>query len=402
MPSSPVRSFFLIAGEPSGDFLGARLMRALQARGEAEGVEVRFRGIGGEKMRAAGLEVFFPQEDLAHVGLIEVLRHLPTLARRLKATVAEVRREPPDALITIDSPDFCLRVAKRLRKGGAPCPLVHYVAPSVWAWRPGRAKALAGVLDHLMTVLPFEPPYFTREGLACTFVGHPLVESNAGKGRAERIFARWPEAREGGPFVVVLPGSRRSEVARLEPIFRATLAYLKTRYPTLKALVPTLGVVASAMEERTKTWPVPTLVVHGENAKYDALAAGTVALACSGTVSLELALAGLPSVIAYKVHPLTALIARRLIRCPFATLVNLMQGRAVMPELLQEKCTPHALAEAVAALLDSPKARATQREALADVAPWLGRDGPAPSVRAAEVVWGCVKRPLGGSLSVNP
>lgn len=372
--------FFLITGEASGDLLGARLMQALKAK---TGGQARFVGIGGERMQAEGIELFFPQTELAHVGLFELLRHIPRLLRRINQTVAEVERVKPAALITIDSPDFCFRVARKLKGKGIP--LIHYVAPSVWAWRAGRAKKIAGFLDHLLALLPFEPPYFTREGLPCTFVGHPLVESEAGNGDASRFRARH-SIPENSRILAVLPGSRRSEVTRLLPIFAETARRLKVLHPDLHIVVPTVGGVADIVTEAVKSWPLPVTVTQGDADKYDSFAAASAALACSGTISVELAMARLPTVITYKINPLTAALYRRLIKTKYVTLVNIMHDREVMPELLQENCAPSILADSVHELLTDAAARQRQISALSELAGWLGRGQFAPSDRAAEAV----------------
>ncbi len=336
-------------------------------------------------MVAEGLESLFPLDELALFGLAELLPKLPNLIRRLRQTVQEILRLRPDAVVTIDAPDFGFRVAKRIRKSGADIPLIHYVAPTVWAWRPGRAKKIAGFLDHLLVLLPFEPPYFEAEGLGCTFVGHSIVEGGADKGNAVRFRAAHGLPGDA-PILTVLPGSRRSEVAALLPDFGAALARLKERHPHLIVAVPTVPQVADAVRSATKAWPLPTMVVEGDQDKYDAFAASTAALAASGTVALELALAGVPAIIAYRIHPLTYRLYRRLIRVSYVNLVNIMLDRALVPELLQQDCTPEKLAGAVDRLLTDPAARQAQKDGVAQVARWLGQGDVPPSRRAAEAV----------------
>jgi len=382
-PDVPERSlFFFIAGEASGDFLGAALMRALQKRTDGN---VRFMGVGGPRMEAQGLSPLFAQSDLAHMGIVEVARHLPLVARRLRETIDAVRRARPAALVTIDSPDFCLRVAKALK--GTGIPLIHYVAPSVWAWRPARAKKIARILDHLLALLPFEPPYFAREGLPCTFVGHPLVESGIEDGHAERFRA----ARGIGPdatLLCLLPGSRRGEVARLLPVFRDTIVLLRAVFPLLQVVVPTVEGVESLVRAHTDAWPVPVHILMGDDrTKADAYAASRAALACSGTVSVELALAGLPSAIAYKIGAITAFLSRLLIKTRFVTLVNIMAGRAVMPEFLQQDCVPEKLAAALVALIKDEPVRDAMQADMKAIGAWLGRGQFVPSEKAAQTVW---------------
>lgn len=379
---------FLIAGEPSGDVLGARLMAALK---QATGGQVRFAGVGGERMIAEGLDSLFPMEELTLFGLAELLPKLPNLIRRINQTAGAILAAKPDAVVTIDAPDFCFRVLKKVRRVDRGIRLIHYVAPTVWAWRPGRAAKIAKFLDHLLVLLPFEPPYFEAVGLPATFVGHSIVEAGVEKGDGAAFRARH-DIPDDVPLLCVLPGSRRSEIKVLLPDFAATLALLKQKFPTLRAVVPTLGKVAAPVRSAAADWPVPTLVVEGDGEKYDAMAAAEAGLAASGTVALELALARLPSVIAYRIHPLTYRLYRGLIRVKYANLVNIMLDRMLVPERLQGDCTPPKLAEAVAQLLEEPAARRDQVDGVAQVARWLGQGGDkTPSQRAADAVLKVVK-----------
>jgi lipid-A-disaccharide synthase len=372
--------FFLIAGEASGDLLGARLMQGLKKKTDGQ---VRFAGIGGPRMRAEGIDLLFPQEELAHMGFFELLRHIPRILGRIKQTVAAVKRMRPVALVTIDSPDFSFRVARALKGQGIP--LIHYVAPSVWAWRPGRAKKVAQFLDHLLALLPFEPPYFTKEGLACTFVGHSIVESGAGAGSGARFRAKY-NIPENAELLTVLPGSRIGIIGRLLPIFGETVARLKTRHPHLQVIIPSISSLVPFIKEQTAGWDVPVTVIESDADKYDAFAASRAALACSGTVAVELALARLPTVVAYKVSWLSGCIARAFLKVKYASLVNLMHDKMLVPECLQNNCTPEKLTEALCELLDNEVARKKQIEGLSDVAGWLGQGHFVPSERAAEVV----------------
>jgi lipid-A-disaccharide synthase len=381
---------FMIAGEPSGDVLGARLMAALKQQTQGH---VRFAGIGGERMIAEGLTTLFPLDELALFGLAELLPRLPNLIRRLSQTTREIQKLRPDVVVTIDAPDFCFRIAKRLKGQGIP--FVHYVAPTVWAWRPKRARKVAGFLDHLLALLPFEPPYFEKEGLACTFVGHPIVESGAAEGDGSR-FRQSHGITSDSRLLTVLPGSRRSEITRLLPVFKTTLDQLAGQYPGLIAVVPTVPQVRGLVAEHIAEWSVPTILVEGDRDKYDALAASEVALAASGTVALELALARLPAVIAYRLHPLTIALYRRLIRVKYVNLVNIMLDRMLVPELLQDDCTPEKLSDAVSRLLNDPQARREQQDGVAEVGRWLGLGGRSPSARAAEVVLEVVSRNRAG------
>jgi lipid-A-disaccharide synthase len=377
---------FMIAGEPSGDALGARLMGAL--RRETNGM-VRFAGIGGERMTAEGLESLFPMEELAVMGLAEVLPRILKVLRRVRETVARIRAVKPAAVVSIDATSFCFRVERQLKGEGIP--LIHYVAPMVWAWRPWRARQIAGFLDHLLTLLPFEASYFERAGLPATFVGHSVVEEPAEKGDGATFRARHGIPADA-PVLAVLPGSRRGEVRRLLPIFEATLERLRAAFPGLHVVVPTVGTVAADVAAAAARWPLPAVVIRGVAEKYDAFAAADAALAASGTISLELALAHCPMVIAYKVNAITAWIVRHfMIRVRFVTVVNLLFDRAIVPELLQERCRPELLAETVAALLRDPAARAAQIEGSAAALRELGQgSGPPPSARAARAILGII------------
>ena len=369
---------FLIAGEPSGDVLGGRLMSALRRR---TGGRIRFAGVGGEAMAAEGLASLFPITDLAVFGLLEVVPRIPRLYGRIRQTAAMVRDLAPDAVITIDSPDFSARIWPRIKGHGIP--LIHYVAPTVWAWRPARAHHLARALDHLMVLLPFEPPFFERAGLDCSFVGHAVLESGAAHGDGAAFRARHGIAPDA-PLVCVLPGSRRGEVHQLLPPFRTALASLGERFAGLVATVPAASAVAGEIE--AAAWPVPTHVVHGEAEKFDAMAASQVALAASGTVALELALAGVPMVIAYRLNPLSWAVVSRLVRVDHINMINLLLDRPVVSELLQGACRGAALAGEVARLLEDEALCDAQRTAAAEALAMLAPGQASPSERAADTV----------------
>ncbi|MSP88413.1 MAG: lipid-A-disaccharide synthase [Alphaproteobacteria bacterium] len=372
---------FVVAGEPSGDAIGGAIMTALNRIGGG----IVFSGIGGPAMTAQGLASLFPMNELAVMGLAELIPHIPRLLRRIDQTVNAVLAERPDAVVTIDAPGFGFRVARRLK--GAGIPLVHVVAPSVWAWKPGRAAKIARFLDRLLVLLPFEPPYFTRHGLATDFIGHPAVEAPPGDGVAFRERHGIPA---DAPLLCVLPGSRAGEVGRLLQPFADAVGILARERAGLRVVVPTVpGVVAARV--RAQVWPVPAIVVEGAEAKRDAFAASTAALAASGTVALELALAGVPAVVAYRVNPLTHQIVKRLVRVAHVNLVNLILDRPVVPELLQGECRADLLARAVGRLFDDPAARTAQIEAGMTVGDRLGRaemraGGPTPSERAAKIL----------------
>jgi lipid-A-disaccharide synthase len=326
-------------------------------------------------MSGEGLRSLFPIDELSLMGLVEILPHLARLARRLRQTVDAIREARPAVVVTIDAPGFCLRVAARLRGGGIP--VVHYVAPSVWAWRPGRARRIAGLVDHLLALLPFEPPYFTVHGLACSYVGHPVLESG--------IAPRAPPPTDRPRMLCLLPGSRRAEIDQHLPIFRETLALLRRDHPGLAVVLPTIEPVAGLVRDMVGRWAEDVAVVEGEAARRDAFASADLALAASGTVILELAAAGVPLVACYRGRWLSAAVVRRLIRVRHVTLVNLLVGRTVVPELVQENCTPAGLAAALGELIVDPAARDRQRRGFAEALGLLTVEGR-PSDRAAAIV----------------
>ncbi|MCY4318675.1 MAG: lipid-A-disaccharide synthase [Alphaproteobacteria bacterium] len=369
---------YIVAGEPSGDALGARLLRALR-----EGGTVEAAGIGGELMASEGVASLFPQTETAVMGVFEVLPRARKLLQHMEETVADILRFEPDAVITIDSGGFNKGLARRLIAAHCRAARIHYVAPMVWVWAPGRARGMARLFDHLMTLWSFEPPLFERQGLASTFVGHSLVEAAPGDGAAFR--ARHGVAPES-MLLAVLPGSRVGEVRRLLPVFRETLEHLSRGTPGLHLAVPTVGTVADRVREAVADWPWPTIVTLGEAEKQDAFAASRAALGASGTVALELALAGVPQVTAYRLNPATALIGQIMIRkrrfCP----VNILLDRPVVPELIQGACRPGLLVRALEPLLCDGKAREAQLAAFRELANKLGGGSMRPSLRAADTV----------------
>ena len=370
----------VLAGEPSGDILGARLMAALAERADGD---VRFGGVGGEAMAAHGLQSIVPMEELSVMGFFEIVPRIPRLLRRIRQTATAVRRARPDALVTIDSPGFNFRVAARLTGRGFP--VIHYVAPQVWAWRPGRARTIARFVDHLLLVLPFEARYFETVGLPTTFVGHPVTETPSGDGAAFRD--RQGIAAEA-KLVAVLPGSRRSETSRLLEVFGQAVARLSARVPGLRVVVPTVAGVAAQVSAAAEHWPGQPLIVREPGDKADAFAAADAALTASGSAVLELAVAGVPMVVGYRANPLTMALARRLVSVERISLFNLVANRPVVPEYIQDACRPDALAAAVEKILFDGAARSAQIEAAREVANRLGISGARPSQRAADVVLG--------------
>lgn len=373
---------YIIAGEPSGDLLGGRLMAAL---GERTGGHIRFAGIGGEQMAAHGLSSLVPLHELAIMGVAEVLPRARLILRRVRETVADIRRLKPAAVVTIDSSGFTWRVAQRLRAQGETMPLVHYVAPMVWAWRGGRARRMARWYDCLLALLPFEPPYFEAVGLKCVYVGHPVVESGADRGNGAAFRERHGIAPDA-PLLTVLPGSRRGEVGRLLPVFREAVAVLAAQRPGLRVVVPTTDTVVEIVSQAIADWPGKAFVVRGQAEKFDAFAASDAALAASGTVALELALARLPAVIAYRISPLTHAIVRRIVKISYANLVNLILGRQAVPELLQGNCTPDRIVAEIGWLLDDEAVRVRQISDCQEALVALGYGSVSPGLRAADEV----------------
>jgi lipid-A-disaccharide synthase len=369
---------FVVAGEPSGDELGARLMAALR---QLCGDKVRFAGVGGPAMEAEGLQSLFPMAELSVMGLIEVLPHIPRLLARIKQTAAAVDAMTPDVVVTIDSPSFAYRVVRRIRNRAIP--RVHYVAPTVWAWRPWRVRNIRREFDLVLCLLPFEVPFFEQSGVPCRFVGHPVVEYGADRGDGPAFRRKYGIAADD-VLICVLLGSRRSEVTRLAQAFAGALALLRAKHQSLKAVVPTVSGVGGLVRDLCDRFPVPTIVVQGREEKYAAMAASNAAIAASGTVALEIALARLPAVIAYKVSPLTAALVRTLMLVRYVNLINLILYREVVPERLQYRCTPEILAAEVEKLL-GPAGKLQIREAATALAQ-LGAEGEPPSRRAAQAV----------------
>lgn len=375
------RTCYIIAGEPSGDRLGGGLMRALNAREPFE-----FHGVGGLDMTAEGLASRFDMAELTVMGISEVLPKLPGLLRRIRETAEDVIARRPDVLITIDSPDFTLRVAKRARQALPDLKVVHYVAPSVWAWRPGRAAKMARHVDHVLALLPFEPPYMHAAGMTCDSVGHPIAGRGIPSDEDLSAFRQSLGVAADAPLLLLAPGSRKGEVRRLMPTFLGTVERLHEKLPELNVLCPVAETVETEVGAALAGLSARIHVLspgRGAESKHVAFAASDAALCASGTVTLEIAAANTPMVAAYKTTWLTAAIARRLLKVNSANLVNLISGRLVVPELLQEFCTVDALASDLLPLLMDRTAGDAQRAAFATVMQAMGRGGPAPEERAA-------------------
>lgn len=375
---------FLIAGEASGDRLGAALMAGLKSLDNME-----FQGVGGPMMQAEGMQSLFPMDELSVMGLAEILPKYMHLRRRLHQTAEAVLEAQPDVLITIDSPDFCLRVA-RLVRAKSSVRTVHYVAPSVWAWRAGRAAKMARVIDHVLALLPFEPPYMTAAGMECDFVGHPVV-AEPRPSAAEVADFRARHGFEGQPLLMVLPGSRRGEVNRLTPIFGEVIAEVAAARPETRLVLPTSRHLAPLVREMVRGWPIAPLVLapeEGQSAAFTlekacAFHAADWALAASGTVSLELAAARTPMVIAYDMNWLSRTLISRMLKVDTLTLVNLVSETRAVPEFIGKACRADLITPALLGLMDDPGAQIAAMDITLER---LGEGGEAPGLRAARAV----------------
>lgn len=371
---------FITAGEASGDKLGAALMQGLRQLAP----DVKFRGIGGDRMAEQGLESLFPMDEISIMGIGEILKEYSNLKARIRQTAGAVIAEKPDVLITIDLPEFSLRVNK-LVKQACDVRIVHYVAPTVWAWRPGRAKKMAAHVDQVLALLPFEPPYMQAAGMDCNFVGHPVVtDQQASAAEAEAFRSKH---KISGPIALILPGSRRSEVGRLLPVFSQVAEQLHAARPDIRLVLPAASAAVQTILDAVRDWPGDPIVIDPRSddgaEKRAAFRAADVAVAASGTVSLELAAAGTPMVIAYDMSWLSRQVIGRLLLVDTVTLVNLVSETRAIPEFIGKDCQPGPIAQAVVQVLDAPDA---QNEAMRLTMERLGLGGEHPGLRAAKAV----------------
>jgi lipid-A-disaccharide synthase len=372
----------IVCGEPSGDALGAQLMAGLK---QLAGDRIRFSGVGGLAMAREGFESLYPLDATAVMGLREVVPAIPAILRRVRQAVDFALATRPDVVVVIDSPDFTHRVAQGIKKRDPSIRTVDYVAPQVWASRAYRAKKMAGYFDLVLALFPFEVPFFEKYGLKAAFVGHPVIERAKKIGGGEVLRARLGIAPDA-PLLALLPGSRTSEIRFILPVFRSTLEILSHQIPGLVTVLPTVPHVAAKVRAATASWPTPLHVTEGEADKYAAFDAADVALAASGTVTAELALAHTPMVVGYKVGGLTFFLSKFLMTVTHITLINIILGREAVPEFLQSRCTPEKLARALDTLFANADARAAQVEAMKDFGRLLGEGDEAPSLRAARVL----------------
>ena len=393
MGSAETLDVFLVAGEESGDRLGAALMRALRER---TGGKVRFAGVGGRAMAAEGIASLYAIDDLAIIGFAAIPRRIPRILRLIRSTAAAVVARRPHVLVIIDSPAFTCRVAKRVRAADPAIAIVEYVSPSVWAWRPGRARAIKGYIDHILALLPFEPAAHQRlGGPPCTYVGHPL---------AEEVHDLRPNAEEARrrlacpPILLVLPGSRLGELRRMLADFAATVALIRERIGPLEVIVPTVPHLVDPIASATAQWPVPARIVVETMERRAAMRVARAALTKSGTVTLELALAGVPSVAAYRIAALEGLIFRAVrrmhpvIKVRSVILTNLVLGEWAIPEFVQSQCMAENLAAALIDILGDTPSRARQIEAFKRLETIMGASGVGPSKRAAQAVLDLLER----------
>ena len=382
MTTSNKLKIYLIAGEPSGDLLGSRLMRALRKKTNNE---VEFFGIGGDTMEQEGLKSLFDISELAVMGLVEVIPSIPKVLKRIKQTVADIKKNNPDIVITIDSWSFCSRVHKALRKQNIGVKQLHYVAPQVWAWKKRRAKTMYKYVDELLTLLPNEPQYFTKHHLKTIFVGHPVVESDALKADGQSFRKKYNISDEK-QVISILPGSRHTEVSKLLPDFLTAARIIYEQNPDVVFALPTVKTVVNRIKHMTRNNRLPLIILETENDRYSAFQASSAAIAASGTVALELAICNIPHIIAYKVSPLTYLLAKYLVKIKYVNLTNIMLKRPVVPELLQEKCTPKNIVCNINELLKSGQEYDKQMQGFADIKKYLTNGNQTPSENASDAI----------------
>ncbi len=374
---------YLIAGEPSGDLLGSRLMRALKKKC---GKAVHFYGVGGDTMEAAGLKSLFDISDLAVMGLAEVIPSIPKIMGLIKKTVQDIERVHPDVVVTIDSWSFCSRIHKILRQKKLGIPQVHYVAPQVWAWKKKRAKTMYKYINLLLTLFPYEPKYFTPYHLHTVFVGHPVIESGVIHADGKEFRRRY-KVPENKTIITVLPGSRKNEVSKLLPVFLETVERLQKENKHYFFVIPTVKTVAEQVKEEVKKSGQKILIVESENDRYGAFRASSAAIAASGTVALELAICNVPHIVAYKVSPLTALMVRHFLKIEFVNLSNILTGREIVPELLQERCVSGNIAAYINHFIRrDDEWYEKQMDGFAKVRKILGQGEQTPSENAADII----------------
>ncbi|MBZ9668999.1 lipid-A-disaccharide synthase [Mesorhizobium sp. ES1-3] len=379
----------IVAGEESGDLLGADIVRSLR---QTTGREVQLVGLGGRHLQALGLVSPFDAGEVALMGFSAVLRDLPRLVRRIGQLAGIVADAKPDCLVTIDSPDFSLRVAKKVRAANPSIPIVHYVCPSVWAWRPGRAVAMKPYVDHILCILPFEVKELDRlGGPPGTYVGHRLTHDPGVLSAAKAQGQPRDLSPDRVKTLLVLPGSRRGEVRRLLEPFGETVSMLRARGHRLRLMLPTVPHVADTVRSAVTRWDEKPEIILEPERKWQAFGKADGALIASGTVSLELALSGVPMISCYRLDPVARVVAPYLVSVWSALLPNLISDRALIPEFYNEYVKPNNLARQLEALLADSGMRAWQKDGFAEISRRMATDKPSGEI-AAQVVMGCVKR----------
>lgn len=381
--------FFLIAGEPSGDVLGGKIMSALK---DQISCEVEFIGIGGPKMEEQGLKSIFPLDELSLMGFVEILPHIPRILKRINQTVNHVLKSQIDALITIDSPDFCFRVVKKVNenRNSNQIKKIHLIAPSVWAYREGRAEKISKLYDLLLAILPFEPPYFEKYGLKTKFIGHPIVENN--QVVQEDDFCKKYKIKQDDLVICATPGSRMGEVKRILPIIAKATNILLEDHPNILVIIPAVAKTKDMIENHIDSFATKVIIIEDQE-KYSAFARSNIAIAKSGTNTLELSIAKLPMVVIYKVNFLTYFLLKMLVRVKLVNIINLIFNKEIIPELLQDKCNPNDIARKVEKLISTPDLSSKQVKNSQKALEVLGlnSDNP-PSKKAATYILECVNK----------
>ena len=375
-------TIMLVAGEPSGDQLGAQLMAGLKQLG---GAGINIVGVGGTAMAAQGLQSLFPLDDTAVMGLREVVPRIPVIMKRVREAVEFALKTKPDLVVLIDSPDFTHRIAMAIKKRDPSIRTANYVAPQVWASRAYRARKMARYFDAVLALLPFEAPFFERYGLKAIFVGHPVIERRTRMIGGDEFRRRHGIAADA-KLLAVLPGSRRNEIRFIMPAFKDAVRRLAADIPGLVSVIATVPNVAAKVKDAAADWPTPLHMIESDDEKFAAFDAADAALAASGTVTTELALARTPMVVGYKMGWVTYALMRPLINAPYATLVNVILGRKAVPEFIQAFCTGRALSRSLLPLLQDANAAAAQVKELDEAARAIGADEEKPSLRAARAV----------------
>jgi lipid-A-disaccharide synthase len=378
---------YILACEPSGDILASRLMQSLRAAQP----DFCFAGVGGETMAALGFKSLFNIAETSVMGFMEVLPRLPLIMQRMGQVVADIERQQPRVIVTVDSWGFVSSLLKRLKKRGCRIPVVHYVAPQVWAWKKGRARTAAKLVDRLMTLWPYEAQYFEKYGLRCDCVGHPVLENTANITDDLAAFRQQHHIPQGATLLCVLPGSRRHELKKLAPIFKKVVAQLHENFPSLFVVAPTVTAIADELRRTFADMSAPHCIIEGQRERYKAFRTADFAVAASGTVTLELAACGTPHLIAYTFSPLTNFIAQRWATTRYANLINIAAQEFVIPEFTLRRCRADLIAQQALDLLRHPELAQAQVQHAQQILNHLNPNGSLPSERAAQVVMEVMK-----------